>query len=417
MAISTIGSNSLNQTSDLTINGVTVGKGGGSVSTNTVVGNLAQVATNTGGLTVAIGYSAGNAITSGDSNNFIGAYAGRVTTTATGNVGIGTSVLYDNTTGSSNIAIGQQALRYNTTASNNTAVGYQAGYNNNAISNTYLGYQAGYTNSAGTYNVFLGIAAGYLSTGGANTFVGNYAGYASTGTGNTFIGSGPSYGAGQAMTTGSKNTIIGSYNGNQGGLDIRTASNYIVLSDGDGNPRQFFDGSGNLTVGTFGGGDVRTNGGFQYAIGSSSYADYGHGSTASSGSSYFRFWYNASQIGSITQNGTTAVAYNTSSDYRLKENVAPMTGALATVQALKPVTYDWISDKSKGQGFIAHELQAVVPDCVSGEKDAVDEEGKPVYQGIDTSFLVATLTAAIQELKADNDSMRAALKAAGIAGF
>jgi hypothetical protein len=68
-------------------------------------------------------------------------------------------------------------------------------------------------------------------------------------------------------------------------------------------------------------------------------------------------------------------------------------------------------DGSDGQGFIAHELQAVVPDCVTGEKDAVDEEGKPVYQGIDTSFLVATLTAAIQELKATVDAQAARIAA------
>lgn len=96
---------------------------------------------------------------------------------------------------------------------------------------------------------------------------------------------------------------------------------------------------------------------------------------------------------------TTATIYNTVSDYRLKENVLPMVGALDVITQLKPVTYDWISNKSKGQGFIAHELQAVVPDCVTGEKDAVDAEGNPQYQGIDTSFLVATLTSAIQELK------------------
>ena len=84
-----------------------------------------------------------------------------------------------------------------------------------------------------------------------------------------------------------------------------------------------------------------------------------------------------------------------------------MTGALAKVSALKPVTYSWKVDGSAGEGFIAHELQAVVPDCVTGEKDAVDEEGNPVYQGIDTSFLVATLTAAIQELKAELDATKA----------
>jgi hypothetical protein len=95
--------------------------------------------------------------------------------------------------------------------------------------------------------------------------------------------------------------------------------------------------------------------------------------------------------------GGTTTTYSTSSDYRLKEDIAPMTGALNTVSKLKPVTYTWKADGSNGQGFIAHELQEIVPDCVTGEKDAVDAEGKPVYQGIDTSFLVATLTAAIQE--------------------
>jgi hypothetical protein len=112
--------------------------------------------------------------------------------------------------------------------------------------------------------------------------------------------------------------------------------------------------------------------------------------------------------GEITTNGT-ATTYGTSSDYRLKENITPMTGALATVSALKPVTYKWKTDGSNGQGFIAHELQAVVPDCVTGEKDAVDADGNPQYQGIDTSFLVATLTAAIQELKSDLDSTKTLL--------
>ena len=123
------------------------------------------------------------------------------------------------------------------------------------------------------------------------------------------------------------------------------------------------------------------------------------GSAGTGGSTLMNFGNGNGAIGSITVSGSTTT-YVTSSDYRLKENIAPMTGALAIVAQLKPVTYDWISDKSKGQGFIAHELQAVVPDCVTGEKDAVDANGNPVYQGIDTSFLVATLTAAIKELSA-----------------
>ena len=125
---------------------------------------------------------------------------------------------------------------------------------------------------------------------------------------------------------------------------------------------------------------------------------------------YLKFYKGATNTGSITVAGTTT-AYNTSSDYRLKENVQPMTGALAKVAALKPVTYKWKADGSTGEGFIAHELAEVVPQCVTGEKDAVDENGNPVYQGIDTSFLVATLTAALQELKADLDATKAELAA------
>ena len=114
---------------------------------------------------------------------------------------------------------------------------------------------------------------------------------------------------------------------------------------------------------------------------------------------YVRFYRNGSQVGSIT-NTLSATAYVTSSDYRLKENVQPMTGALAKVAALKPVTYTWKLDGSLGEGFIAHELAEVVPDAVSGEKDAVNEDNSIKPQGIDTSFLVATLTAAIQEQQA-----------------
>jgi len=115
-------------------------------------------------------------------------------------------------------------------------------------------------------------------------------------------------------------------------------------------------------------------------------------------------------VGTIATSGSSTT-YNTSSDYRLKENIYPMTGALAKVAQLKPVTYKWKVDGADGEGFIAHELAEVVPDCVTGEKDAVDAEGNPVYQGIDTSFLVATLTAAIQELKAINDQQAETINA------
>jgi hypothetical protein len=135
------------------------------------------------------------------------------------------------------------------------------------------------------------------------------------------------------------------------------------------------------------------------------------------------FYNGNGEVGYIGTSGTTT-SYVTSSDYRLKENIAPMQNALSVVQQLKPVTYKWKADGSDGQGFIAHELAEIVPDCVTGEKDAVetvndvDAEGKvigtkevPKYQGIDTSFLVATLTAAIQELNAKVDAQAVEIKA------
>ncbi len=126
--------------------------------------------------------------------------------------------------------------------------------------------------------------------------------------------------------------------------------------------------------------------------------------TSGTGSKFNTAFYNDNgRVGSINTSGSST-SYNTSSDYRLKNTIAPMTGALDKVALLKPVTYKWKIDGSDGQGFIAHELQVVVPDCVSGEKDAVNEDGTIKPQGIDTSFLVATLTAAIQELKAIVDA-------------
>ena len=118
-------------------------------------------------------------------------------------------------------------------------------------------------------------------------------------------------------------------------------------------------------------------------------------------------------VGSISTSGS-ATSFNTSSDYRLKNTITPMTGALAKVAQLKPVTYKWNADGSDGEGFIAHELAEVVPQCVTGAKDAVDEDGKPQYQGIDVSFLVATLIAAIQEQQTIIESLKTRLDAANL---
>ena len=166
--------------------------------------------------------------------------------------------------------------------------------------------------------------------------------------------------------------------------------------------RMRIDSSGNLLVNTtsnslstklFVSGSI----GSQQTYGPMYYSN--ENNTDNVGRGSFNFQRGGSTVGQIVTTNSTC-AYNSVSDYRLKENIAPMIGALGKVAQLKPCTFTWKSNSFIGQGFIAHELQEVVPDCVAGEKDAVDAEGKPVYQGVDTSFLVATLTAAIQEQQA-----------------
>ena len=121
--------------------------------------------------------------------------------------------------------------------------------------------------------------------------------------------------------------------------------------------------------------------------------------------------YTGALQGYINNNNNGTVSYVTTSDYRLKENIAPLTNALNTVSKLKPSKYNFIGYDQKMTGFIAHELQEILPEAVSGEKDAVNEDGTIKPQGIDTSFLVATLTAAIQELKAIIDTQQTRITA------
>jgi hypothetical protein len=102
----------------------------------------------------------------------------------------------------------------------------------------------------------------------------------------------------------------------------------------------------------------------------------------------------------------TTVNYASVSDYRLKEQVNPLTGGLARINALKPSIYKWKSDGSAGEGFLAHELAEVVPSAVTGEKDAVNEDGSIKPQGVDLSRVVPILVAAIQELSAEVNALK-----------
>lgn len=174
---------------------------------------------------------------------------------------------------------------------------------------------------------------------------------------------------------------------------------YPMLFGTNGTERMRIDSSGNVNIGqssAFGAG-IRTT----IKAADSSSQSLALVSAVTSGTGTLQYLVDGSNdvCGYIGINATAnTTSYNTSSDYRLKENIIPMTGALDKVSKLKPVLWNWKhAPEVIGQGFIAHELAEVIPDAVSGEKDAVDDEGKPVYQGVDTSFLVATLTAAIQE--------------------
>ena len=260
-------SSTLSVTGAGSIQGLTVGRGNGAVATNTAVGASALAAV-TGGYNTAFGQTAGSKITSGTENTAIGqgSMSNGAAVTSDYNTGVGTSSLYNLTSGSANTGVGQGALSATSSGSNNTAVGKSALQANTASNNVAAGYQALLANTSGAANVAIGTSAlqGNLTasnctavgwraglgnqTGASNTFIGKDAGYSTTGGFNTFIGTGSAGGSGENITTGTKNTILGSYNGNQNSLDIRTLSNHIVLSDGDGVPRGYFDNNGTYNI-------------------------------------------------------------------------------------------------------------------------------------------------------------------------
>jgi len=122
--------------------------------------------------------------------------------------------------------------------------------------------------------------------------------------------------------------------------------------------------------------------------------------TPINGAKYLRTFYNGTtETGSISLNGTTGVLYNITSDYRLKNNPVALTNAKDFVMALQPKTWDWWDNSGKGVGFIAHEFMEVAKYSGHGEKDAMDEDGKPVYQTIQpsSSEVIANMVALMQE--------------------
>jgi hypothetical protein len=173
------------------------------------------------------------------------------------------------------------------------------------------------------------------------------------------------------------------------------------------------DNSQRLLVGKTSGGSIGT---FGNELGSAGYAMHSRsggtplfiGRAVSTGS-FCDFYYGASTpsgfVGSISTNGSST-SYNTTSDYRLKENVVDLTGASDRVNQIPVHRFNFISDPDTTvDGFLAHEVQAVVPEAISGTQDEVDEEGNPVYQQIDQAKIVPLLTAALQEALAKIETL------------
>jgi hypothetical protein len=430
-------SSTLTVTGAGSIQGLTVGRGAGAVSTNTAVGASAlaanvsgvqdtaigasALASTTGGYNTAVGYQSGQANTSGAQNIFVGRQAGYSNTTGGLNVFVGESAGFTNTTGGNNTALGTSALSSNTTASNNTAVGYQAGFSNTTgTRNTAVGVNAGYSKTTSAYGTYVGYNSGYSNTGEGNTFIGDSSGYTATsGTFNTFVGQS----AGYFVSTGAKNTIIGGYSGNQGGLDIRTASNYVVLSDGDGNPRFVINDQGRFSAGTVtaksttgtiqGQLSIGTTG----AVGSAGAGIYLYASDTLSDNSYLSRNSNGS--------GTTTwyignQSITTSSDVRLKDNIKPTErNALDLLDQWEIVDHTWNdpSDQcdnnrnSRGiwTGVVAQQVQPITPWLVNKPTEDVNEDGTINPWTMDFGYAVPLLVKAIQELKSELDLVKAEL--------
>jgi hypothetical protein len=209
-----------------------------------------------------------------------------------------------------------------------------------------------------------------------------------------------------------------------GGLILSTTDN----ASGTLNERARIDSSGNFQLGLTGGAG-RLNVSYTYPTTGANWF-------SNTALPHYAITFNNSNglVGNISTSGSST-SYNTSSDYRLKEDWQPMTGATERVKALKPVNFAWKVDGSRVDGFLAHEAQEVVPECVTGTKDAMrteeyevtpavlDNDGNiateavmgerevPNYQGIDQSKLVPLLTAALQEALTKIDALTARITA------
>jgi hypothetical protein len=397
----TFSGTALTLANDATISGLTVGKGGGSVATNTVVGASALTATNTGGYcnafgqnalaatttgvgNIAIGVSALLVNTSGSNNVAIGSYAGadgpalRYNTSGSNNIAIGRSSLLSNTTGGNNVAVGHGALYTSTTGSSMVAIGFQAAYATTTDDSiTAVGYRALYSNTTGgggSASVAVGKEAMYYNTTGYyNVAVGYRAFYNQNSSSNTGLG----FTAGQSVTSGSGNTFVG-YNT---GKVCTTGSANIHLGYGTS--------TSSVSVGN--------------EIVISTNSDTGKGSQTG---------FIAPGFGSCYQ-GSNSGSWATTSDRRLKKNITDNTEGLSKIAQIRVRNFEYrlpeevdaelkptdaVRKTGVQLGVIAQELQEVCPDCVKEESTGVLR--------VDSDNVFWHMVNAIKELKAEFDAYK-----------
>ena len=181
---------------------------------------------------------------------------------------------------------------------------------------------------------------------------------------------------------------------------IYTPTTQPLVFDIAGGEKMRIDSSGNLLVGA----TATVNAAKSYfAFTSASNGVYIADTTGVSSAQFMRFDTASSVVcGQITRVGTTsAVVYTATSDYRLKTVTGAVTGQGARIDALKPIDYQWKENNSQARGFLAHEFQEVYPSSVSGDKDAVDKDGKPAYQSMQASSseVIADLVAELKSLR------------------
>lgn len=226
---------------------------------------------------------------SGNYNTVMGHSAMVALTTGSNNTAFGYAAL-QSTTGGNNTAVGYQALYTNAGSNQGTALGYRAGFGSTGGSNIHIGFDSGYASGGGSFNTVVGLQAGYNATGNRNVFIGFDAGFSTTGSRNTFVGGSNTgnEGAGYYVTSGNANTIIGNYTGSGAPISA-TGSNYIVVSDGDGNARQVWDNTGGTSLGGTAPLNVSSIRGYELGTGGAAY----HGNGSRSYLSANAYWNNS----------------------------------------------------------------------------------------------------------------------------